>query len=461
MGSQNVLMTAPVPLAGGFAAATEDDWRTAVSRFSSRTDQGPAPLSDDGIPIGPIYQRVADAQPVTGRTPGQPWRIIQRVDGGEAATVLSLCREEITGGGNGVALVFADSIHPLPSRMPVDTAAALAAGLAEMLADGVSVAIDAGPRTPEVAAAFLAVAGHCDLAFDPVAAVAAGRLTDAKATVAELSGLAARSTGTLTLADGRIWHAAGASEAQELAAVLATVVEHLRLFAAAGLAPDRAAGRIGVALAADTDQFLTIAKFRALRLLLARLLEEAGIEAEMPIHAETAWRAMSRREPRMNVLRATGAVLAAAIGGADSITVLPFDGLDGTPSAAARRLARNAQLVIAEESQLHRFADPAAGSGAVEALTDALAERAWGRFRHIEIAGGILSALAAGTLQSEIAAAREARLARVAEGAIEMVGVNAFVAKTEEPSFAGSERRAAADGALVFSRLAESAEAAP
>ncbi len=453
-------MTAPVPLAGGFAAVTEADWRTAVARSNKGSDADLAGLSDDGIAIGPIYQRAIGAGPVAGRSPGQRWRILQRVSAATAAAALSTCREELAGGADGVMLVFADSIHPLSGNLPADAAHALAAGLVDMAADGAVLAVDAGPRTPEVATAFVRGGGICNLAFDPVAAVATGRLADAKASAAKLADLAAGFEGTLALADGRIWHAAGASEAQELAVVLATVIEHLRLFEAQGIAPGDAAVRIGAALAADTDQFLTIAKLRALRLLIARALEAADITARIPIHAETAWRMMSRREQRTNVLRTTGAAFAAAVGGADSITVLPFDALEGRPSAAARRLARNTQMVIAEESQLPRFGDPAAGSGAVEALTDALAERAWGRFRHIEAGGGILAALAAGTLQSEIAAAREARLARVADGAIEMIGVNAFAAEADPPLPDGSDPPATADGALVFARLAQAIEAA-
>ena len=169
---------------------------------------------------------------------------------------------------------------------------------------------------------------------------------------------------------------------------------------------------------------------------------------------------MSRREPRMNVLRATGAAFAAAVGGADSIAVLPFDAFDDGGSAAAQRLARNTQLVIAEEAELYRFADPAAGSGAVEALTDALAQKAWQRFQAIEAEGGILASLAGGTFQAEIAATREARLARFAHFAIEMIGVNAFIDGDDAPLPSG-EPGARAESALVFARLAESVEAAP
>ncbi len=450
-------MTAPQPLAGGFAAVTEADWRAAVSRSTSRSDGDLAAASDDGIPIGPIYRRAAGATPVIARPPGRKWRIVQRVAAPDAQKALALCREDLAGGADGILLSFAESLHPLTSPMPAETAAAIAGGLKGM--PDAALIIDAGPRTADVAAAFADLTPR-DLAFDPIAAVATGRLATADATMARLAALAKTVAGGLALADGRIWHAAGASEVQELAVVLATVVAQLRLFDAAGLAPDAAAKRIGVMLAADTDQFLTIAKFRALRLLAARALEAAGIAAMPPVHAETAWRTMSRREPRMNALRATGAAFAAAVGGADSITVLPFDALDGGGSAEARRLARNTQLVIAEECQIFRFADPAAGAGAVEQLTDALTERAWARFQAIEADGGMLAALAGGTLQQEIVATRQARLARMAAGGIEMVGVNVFVNRDEAP-LPGQADSGATEGALAFQRLAEAMEAAP
>ncbi len=198
-----------------------------------------------------------------------------------------------------------------------------------------------------------------------------------------------------------------------------------------------------------------------MRLLLVRALEAADIAVTIPIHAETAWRTMSRREPRMNALRATGAAFAAAVGGADSITVIPFDALDEPPGAQARRLARNTQLVIAEESQLFRFADPAAGSGAVEVLTNALAEKAWAGFQAIEAEGGMLASLAGGRLQAGIAASREARMARMAAGGIEMIGVNAFVNGDDAPPPSAGEPQTTGAGALVFKRLAQAIEAAP
>ena len=113
-----------------------------------------------------------------------------------------------------------------------------------------------------------------------------------------------------------------------------------------------------------------MAKFRAMRKLWARVEEACGL-APKPAHvaAETAWRMMTRRDPYANMLRTTIAVAAAGLGGADSITVLPHTAALGLPDAFARRVARNTQLVLLEESNLLRVADPAAGSGSLEAIT--------------------------------------------------------------------------------------------
>ena len=141
-------------------------------------------------------------------------------------------------------------------------------------------------------------------------------------------------------------------------------------------------------LAADQDQFLTIAKFRALRKLWARIEEACGLEPRPAfVAAETAWRMMTKRDPHGNIVRGTIAALGAAVGGADAVTVLPFSAALGLPDAFARRIARNTQTILIEEANIHRVADPAAGSGAIEALTDALCAAAWTLFQEIERRG--------------------------------------------------------------------------
>jgi methylmalonyl-CoA mutase len=305
-------------------------------------------------------------------------------------------------------------------------------------------------------------------AFDPIATLAVqGGLrrpyADITAEIADLCGEFERSglAGTVVAADGRLWHAGGASEVQELAAALAAFVAWLRLFDARGIDLARAAARIGVVLAADADQFLTIAKFRAGRVLIGRIVEAANVSATVTIHAETAWRMMSRYDVLANIFRTTTAALAAGLGGADSVTVLPFDSAARLPDRLARRMARNSQTILMEEAGLAEVADPAAGSGAVEALTDRLAERAWDAFRAIESEGGLRAAVRAGTLQRAVAAMRESRRHRVMTRQLALTGINKFpaiisaIAPPPTPASPPTPMLAETVDAVVLSRLSE------
>ena len=132
------------------------------------------------------------------------------------------------------------------------------------------------------------------------------------------------------------------------------------------------------------------------------------------VSAETAWRMMTRRDSYVNMLRATIAVTAAGVGGADAISVLPFTAAIGLPDAFARRVARNTQLILLEESNLFRVSDPAAGSGGIEALTTQMSHAAWTLLQEIEAAGGAAAALEQGLIQKKIAATRTAREAATA-----------------------------------------------
>ena len=154
-------------------------------------------------------------------------------------------------------------------------------------------------------------------------------------------------------------HDAGGTEAQELAFALAAAVAYLRAFEAGGIALDAARRMIAFRLTADADQFLTIAKFRALRRLWQRVEESCGLApAPAFIEAETAWRTMTRDDAYVNILRATIAVFSAGVGGADAITVLPFTAARGLPDRFARRVARNTQLVLLDEAGIAHVADP-------------------------------------------------------------------------------------------------------
>jgi methylmalonyl-CoA mutase len=156
-------------------------------------------------------------------------------------------------------------------------------------------------------------------------------------------------------------------------------------------------------LAADQDTFPTLAKFRAARLLWARVLDVCELpDAPLKLHAETSWRMMATRDPHANILRAVAACFGAGLGGADSIAVLPFSLAQGLPNSFARRVARNTQLVLLEESHLWRINDPASGSGYIEHLTEKLCERSWVFFQAIERRGGIVETLRKGWLGEQI-----------------------------------------------------------
>jgi len=229
------------------------------------------------------------------------------------------------------------------------------------------------------------------------------------------------------LADGRPVHDAGGSEAQELAFALSAAVAYLRVLEAGGIPLERASGGIAFRLVADADQFLTIAKFRALRLLWARVEQACGLKpAPVFIAAETAWRMLTQRDAYVNMLRATMATFAAGLAGANAITVLPHTLALGLPDAFARRVARNTQLVLLEESNLAKVSDPAAGSGGIENLTQQLCGAAWSLFQEIEKAGGIFSALEQGLIQGKVASVRKAREANIARRKDVLTGASEF-----------------------------------
>jgi methylmalonyl-CoA mutase len=177
------------------------------------------------------------------------------------------------------------------------------------------------------------------------------------------------------------------------------------------------------------------------------------------VSAETAWRMMTKRDPHGNIVRGTIAALAAAVGGADAVTVLPFSAALGVPDAFARRVARNTQTILIEEANIHRVADPAAGSGAIEALTDRLCGMAWWFFQKIEQKGGAAEALGAGLIQRAVARVRAARAAGVAKRKDSIVGTSDFPDIAEESVSVTAAPRAASDGkdtgALPRVRLAE------
>ncbi|GAA4814046.1 methylmalonyl-CoA mutase family protein [Tomitella cavernea] len=249
--------------------------------------------------------------------------------------------------------------------------------------------------------------------------------------------------------DGTAFHNRGASDAQELGAAIAAGVEHVRDLTTRGLTTAAALGQIEFRLAATDDQFASIAKFRAARRLWARVAQVLGAPeaGAAPQHAVTSAAMLSRRDPWVNMLRTTLATFGAGVGGADKITVLPFDaalpvGALGTSETFAGRIARNTQLLLLEESHLGQVLDPAGGSWYVESLTDDLARIAWADFQRIEADGGFRACVASGALGGRIDALAARREADIARRATAVTGVNEFP-NLDEPVPAAGEPRLA------------------
>ena len=160
----------------------------------------------------------------------------------------------------------------------------------------------------------------------------------------------------------------------------------------------------------------------------------ASDTAQAPVvHVRTAERMLTRRDPWVNLLRVTAASFAAGLGGAASVTSLPFDAELGEPVELGRRMARNTQLLLQEESNLGRVIDPAGGSWYVESLTDEIATAAWALFAELEAAGGLPAVLLDGSLAARIAEVRDDRLRRVATRREPITGVSEFPDIAETP----------------------------
>src|SRR5215831_13372524 len=441
-----------LPLAAEFPPATAEQWRKLVEHvlkggpFDSRL----VAKTYDRLAIEPLYGRRAQAQPVAGRMPGAPWSVMQRVDHPDPAAANTEALDDLENGASGLSIIFAGAIGAYGCGLPASEAAIARTLEGVHLDAGIALDLDAGAQAHDAGRLLPALVGRRGLSpaatnirfgFDPIGAAATAgaralRISDLAATLgAAVSDLAAQGfRGPFAPADGRVIHGAGGSEAQELAYVLAVAVEYLRALEARGIALEAARGMIYFRLAADADQFLTIAKFRALRMLWARVEQACKLAPAPPfVAAETAWRMMTKRDPYVNMLRATIAVVAAALGGADAITVLPFTMALGLPHLFARRIARNTQLVLLKESNLAKVTDPAAGAGSVEDITEQLCVAAWVQFQEIERAGGAWAALEQGMIQTKVAAVRAERQAAVARRKDVITGTSDFPDLAEAP----------------------------
>jgi methylmalonyl-CoA mutase len=434
--------------ANPFPPTTETEWRALVERaLDGRPFESLISATFEGLDLAPLYQRLMREGPRPLRQKPGAWKISQRMDHPDIETANAMARTDLMGGADELTLTISQSFATRGFGVNIAGERDLDAAFAGIDLDRIALRVDAGARAPDLAAFFVSFAkAHrltsaaldVDFGHDPIGHLArTGCLPSEpsrglRETLSLLRG--AGFAGHLLLADGRPYHEAGAGKAQELACVIATAVEYLRLMEAGGLPLEAARHEIAFLLAADADEYLSLAKFRALRLLWARVEDACGL-APKPIrlHAETAFRMMTRYDPWVNILRSTIGVFAAGVGGADAITVLPFTLVLGLPDDFARRLARNAQSILIHESNLAKVADPAAGAGSFEALTKALCDRAWILFQGVEAQGGMIKSLQAGAPQREIGVAAAARREAIAQRTLAITGTSAYPLLAEAP----------------------------
>lgn len=469
------------PLAADFPPVPDDEWRAAALKAAKAPDDTPTrSITEDGIEVDWLYTREDALAPDPGGVPGRApfvrgtnagtgedeaaWQIRQLQAHPDRREANKALMEDLEGGATAVELRpdraarggHAPGSDAFAATRGVDGTMVSTVDDLETVLEGVFVelapiAVDGGAQAVATGAQLLALLrrrGVADadaigsLRIDPLGTLAAeGALAqdpaDAIATAGRIAAQVADAfPGVRALAvDTRAYVNAGATPVRELAIAITTGVAYLRAAEEAGLEPARAATQIEFTLTVGTNQFGEIAKLRAFRRLWARVLELSGVPEEGRrsfLGARTSDRMLAGIDPWSNMLRATTAGFAAAVGGAEGLTVAPFDTVvadavgAAAPGGLGRRIARNTQLVLQEESGLRRVADPAGGSWYVESLTDAMAREAWGRITAIESAGGALGGLTDGTVASDLAEQADRRRGELARRDREMTGVNVF-----------------------------------
>jgi methylmalonyl-CoA mutase len=441
---------ADLPFMDAFPTPGEAQWRAAVDKVLKGADfeKKLVGRTMDGVRIEPLYEAATEQGARPLRAEAGRWRVAARVDHPDAAEVARLALAELEGGADSLSLSFAGAPAARGFGLTATSVDALDTALDGVMLDLVRLRLDPAPGGRKHALLLADLAekrGHApsslqiDFGMEPIGVLASSgalavQLPELGKRIAEtIANLKGRGfAGPFLAADGRIWHEAGATEAQELGAVLATAVTYLRLLEAEGLALAEARDAISFTLVADADEFVTVAKLRAARLLWDRVQRACGLEPKpVLIHAETAWRSLTRRDPWVNLLRGTIAAFSAGVGGADSIGVQPFTAALGLPDGFARRIARNTQLILLEEANLWRVADPAAGAGGFESLTQALCEQGWRKFQDLEAESangltGIVGALANGHIQKGLARERDARAKAIATRREPITGTSEF-----------------------------------
>ncbi|MGX6604998.1 methylmalonyl-CoA mutase subunit beta [Micromonosporaceae bacterium Da 78-11] len=453
-------MSEDLVLGAEFPAATAEQWRqlalTALRRSRNADESSTvedvdgllAATTHDGLRIAALHTADDPPTPPTG-LPGQPpyvrgtraagglvagWDVRQHHAEPDPKEVRAAVLDDLENGATSIWLELGGE------ALPID---ALPDALDGVFLDLAGVVLDAGDDFAAAGRAWLDLLATREVGPDQAAGGLGADPLGRRARTGERAGLDGGLRDAATLAercvtdapgvraitvDATAYHDAGGSDAEELGCAAAAGVAYLRALTDAGLSVPAALGQLEFRYAATADQFATIAKLRAARRIWARVAEmcaatDAGGQRQ---HAVTSAAMMTARDPWVNLLRTTIASFAAGVGGADAVTVRPFDHRLGRPDTLARRLARNTQLLLVEEAHVARVLDPAGGSWYVERRTEELAQAGWVWFTTIEQAGGLAAALDSGLVADRLAATWQRREAGIAHRSDPITGVSEF-----------------------------------
>lgn len=473
-------MNKPLDLDQGYSPGSEKEWLSQLSK--GKASEAPELLAKlthqtlDGIDIAPLYTKSTVTHSQPGSFPyrratrlqsqidrqSDGWDIRQIYRQNDPVAVNRNLLHELERGVTSVHLVLQQDDSGVGVRMnsPDDVKAVLKGVYPELI----TISLQAGAATSSTATLLCNYLEGLELPdlqvklainADPISDRFADSVTSARGRsdfaasmepgLDNLSALAKQFASRYPLSSSvgvntAIWHDAGASDAQEIAAALSTALLYLRAMTKSGLEIDAAASQILFRFALDADFFCGIAKIRAARECWAHLCKHCGTSddaGQMRIHAVTSTRMHSTVDTAVNQLRNTVSCVAGALAGADAISVEPHASQVGSsrldeappivdPDQHARRIARNIQLVLQEESQLHRVADPLGGSGAIEHMTDELVRVAWQLFREIEAEGGLTASIEKNAFTARVATTRDKREQLIRTRRLPLVGVSVY-----------------------------------
>lgn len=442
----------------GFLRADETAWRAEVDKsLKGAPFESLVRTTLDGLVRGPLFTKQdrdhvdATGAPghfpfVRGNTPERdrylPWGIRQAVSHPDPKIANQQILEDLEGGASEIML----RLDPLgEAGCAIRTLDELKTTLDGVMLDLAPVHMAPSRMSPQFAALYIALleqsgldpnAIHGGLGLSPIgqksfAGGGAAKLPDRLKRTSEVAEYAANTFPNLktVFITASSPHEAGGSEAHEIAFACAGGASYMRAFIDHGLSPDQAANALEFSMAADADVHLTIAKMRAARRAWAKVAEAFGVSEPnraMTLHVITSYRMLTTKDAYTNLIRNTCAGLGAAAGGADSVTIRPFTDAIGPGDPFARRLARNLQILLMEESHLGKVADPAGGSYLHETLAQRLAEAGWAVFQTIESRGGLFETVKTGWLQGEVAKVRASRHQRYQTGEETLIGVTKF-----------------------------------